>query len=317
MSEINMFPGGVPESELDVVPMVTPEPTPEPDPVKDTPVEPVPDKMVSDGVIPAGEVTIVDGDKTDNKAASAEQVSPAVTSANPQDARIWDEEFPGFAGQSGVLPAEMQAQMWRNKALTGTTTTSPEEDQGPGRPKITPLPILDPEAAAKRLEQAVLDNDQEAQIAATAEIAQFARGAVVTLNDYGLRSEYDINKIQAKLDKLEVPEAIRAAGASTPGFEDSDVAAAQSLLNGNPGLDPALAVSYAVNSRLVASKETVPPSAAAEAARKAEALTAASAPESQTTSPTPTFVGSPRVDSPQMKAALLADYKAEQAARKK
>ncbi len=276
--------------------------------------------------VPAEEVTLVDGlpsgkpngeTKTDNKAASAEEAPPAVASANPQDARIWDETFPGFAGQSGSMPADMQAQMWRNKALTGTTATSPKEDEGPGRPPVVPLPLLDPDAAAKRLEEAITDGNTEAQIAATAEIAAFARGAAETVNSYGMQNEFDIRQMQTKIDQLQLPATIRQVGVGMPGFQDSDVAAALTLLESGQCSDPALAVGYAVNARLVESKSTPPPSLTDETRRKAEALAAASAPESETTSPVPKFAGSPRMDSPEMKAALLADHLAEQAAKAK
>lgn len=279
------------------------------DPIAETEPETVAD------IVPAEDVTVID-EQEPNTAASAQEVSPAVIAQKQEAARQWDEAFPGFRGQNDVLPADLQAQMWKNKALSPTTQASPKVDDGPGRPEVVPLPLLDPNVATKRLEQAIIDGDTEAQIAATAEIAAFARGAVETVNSYGMQNEFDIRHLQSEIADLKVPSTIRAAGANMPGFTEADVASAQALVESGRCPDPALAVGYAVNARLMASNSPPPLTAAQIAARKVAAQTAASTPDGAPTSPSPKFVGAERFDSPVIRDALKTDARARAAAEK-
>ena len=264
--------------------------------------------------IPADEVVVVDEEI--NKAASDQELSPAVIAQKQEAARQWDEAFPGFKGQSDALPADMQAQMWRNKALSTSTATIPDKDEGPGRPEVVPLPLLDPNAAMERYKQAVTDGDTEAQIAATAEIADFARGAAETVNSYGMQNEFDIRKADARIARLELPQTIRRAGANMPGFDEADVSVALQIIESGRCEDPALAVGYAVNQRLVASKSAVPPSAAETAARKAAATVAASTPDSAPSTPKTPFAGDGTFNSPAFKDAMVTDERTEAAAVK-
>jgi len=264
--------------------------------------------------VPADEVVLVDGETKDDKPADDIVLSPVEEARKVEDDRLWDERFPAFKGQRGAMPADMQVRMWQNEALSSRTATSPTVDESPSRPTVTPLPLIDPDAEMERFKQAVIDEDTTAQIEATANIANFARGAVVTVNDLGRCNEFDLGQMQHQLNDLQVPDAIRRAGANTVGFEDCDVAAAKALIDSGKTKDPALAVSHAVNTRLVASNRTAPPSAEEAAARKAATIKAASAPDSVPSSPAKALVSTHGgFDNPQFKQAMTID--AQNAAR--
>lgn len=277
-----------------------------PDPVADTAPDPE--------LVPAEDVVVVAPEHSE--AASDQELSPAVTAQKQEDDRRWDDHFPAFKGQRDAVPADMQARMWQDKVLSTPTTTTPHREEGPGRPEVVPLPLMDPDAAAEKLKQAIEDGDTEAQIAATAEIAAFARGAVLTVNSYGMQNEYDIQQMQTKLGELELPSKIRRLGADMPGFTEPDVAAAQQLVESGRVSDPALAVGYAVNARLVASNSAVPPSAAEIAARKAAAIVAASTPDSAPSTPKTPYEGDGTFNSPGMRDALKTDQRTAAAAAK-
>ncbi len=277
-----------------------------PDAIADTKSEP---ELVS-----AEKVVVVEPET--NEAASDQELSPAVIAQKQEDSRQWDEAFPGFKGQNDALPADMQAQMWRNKALSTSTTTIPDKDEGPGRPEVVPLPLMDPAVVQKRYEQAVEDGDTDAKIAAQAELAAFHRGAIETVNSYGMQNEFDIRKSDARIARLELPQTIRRAGADIAGFDEADVPAALQLVESGRVPDPALAVGHAVCARLVASKSAVPPTAAEIAARKAAATVAASSPDSAPTTQKTRFTGDGTFTSPGMQEAMATDDRTEAAAAK-
>lgn len=287
------------------------------------PVQPLHDADTLAEMVPPEEVVAVDGAEAsaepppeDNTAASAPEVPPAVIAPNPEADQQWNNAFPGFAGQRESTPADMQAQMWRNKALLATTQADSVKDEGPGRPTVTPLPRLDPKAATERFKQAVIDNDMDAQMQAQSEIVDFVQGAVVTVNDYGLCNEYDINQIRGELNEVRLPETIRAAGVNIPGFQETDVVQALTYVRSGQVPDPALAVGYAIAARLVASNSAAPPSAAEVAARQVKAQLAASTPDGSPAAPRKPFEGSPSFQSPEFKAAFEAVYRAALAAEK-
>jgi len=263
-------------------------------------------------IVPADDVTLVDGKtaepKKDDKAASDQELSPADQAQKVTDDRLWGEKFPAFRGQRDATPVDIQARMWQNEALLQRTIVSPKVDENDSRPTVTPLPLIDPDAAMERFKQAVIDNDTTAQIEATAEIASFARGAVVTVNDLGRCNEFDLGQMQGQLNDLQIPDTIRKAGANTVGFEDCDVATAKALIDAGKVKDPALAVSHAVNARLVATNRSAPSSAAESAARKAATLKAASVPDSEPSPPVNRFIPTHGgFNTAQMKQAMRID----------
>lgn len=260
-------------------------------------------------VIPDSEVETVED--PNNEAASAQDAPPVVTST-PEDAAAFDAAFPGFAGQLDNLPADMQARMWRNLAMAKATVTKPDEAEGSSRPPIRDLPPADLGSLTERYKEALEAGETETALKVQQEIVNFQGAALETLSDYAVRNEWDNQQLSSRIDSLNKPMQIRTAGASVPGFQDSDVAAAQALMDSGKVPDPALAVKFVVYDRLSKSNSAPPLSAAQEADRVAKAAAAASAPSSQTSAPATGPVNSANFNSPAWKARFAQNLKAKQ-----
>jgi len=226
-------------------------------------------------VIPEGEVEVID-----DKAASAQDVSPAVDAPpDSYDVAAFETAFPAFRGQK--VSADMRARMWQQLAMNATAT-KPKEAESPSRPIIRELPPIDLKAVTERYRAAIEEGDSDAALQAQQEIVNFQGAALESLTDFSIRNEYDNERLQSRIDRLEKPQLLRQAGVGVEGFQDSDVAAAQKLIDDGVTTDPGFAVRFAVTDRLLKTKSATPLSASEEAARKARAAAASSVPGSQT-----------------------------------
>ncbi len=266
-------------------------------------------------VIPASEVQTVDPPvetpvaDPNNEVASAQDAPPAVDAPADYDVASFEEAFPAFRGQK--VSADMRARLWKTLAMN-PTVTKPIEAEGPSRPIIQELPPIDLKAVTQRMLDAQEAEDTDAVLKAQQEIVNFQGAALESLGDFAVRNEWDNQQLNARISGLEKPHLIRQAGASVQGFQDSDVAVAQKLMDDGVTQDPSFAVRFAVTDRLVKSNSAPPPSAAEDAARTARAAAAASAPSSQTSPPVTGPVNSANFNSPAWRARIAQAVKAKQ-----
>jgi hypothetical protein len=219
-------------------------------------------------------------DSTNDDAASAPVVSPAVEPGNAEDVSRFEKLFPSFVGCYDALSPDMRAKMLYDKIEATSPVAKPSEAEGDGAPSIRAVPQLNMEMATATLAQAIQDGDTEAITAAQKAITDHQEQLMGVVHDYNMQNSYETQKLQKQMTALQLPTEIRAAGAAVNGFEDADVATAQQLLDSGHIQDIGVAVKFAVHQRLVASNSTVPPTVAEETARQTKAAVAASAPDS-------------------------------------
>lgn len=216
-----------------------------------------------------------------NEAASTQDVSPAVEApADKYDVAAFEEAFPAFRGQK--VSADIREKLWQNLAMANVTAAKSRETESPSRPTIRELPPIDLKSVTQRMLEASEAGDTEAVLKAQQEIVNFQGCALESLSDFAVRNEWDTQQMSARIDGLEKPQLLRQAGQSVEGFQDSDIAAAQKLMNDGVTQDPHFAVRFAVTDRLVKTNSAQPLSAQEKADRVARAAVAASAPSSQT-----------------------------------
>ncbi len=220
-------------------------------------------------------------DTQTDKAASAEEASPAVDPSKAADKTRFEELFPSFKGSYDALSPELRATMLYDLVKATSTAASPIEDESASSPAIRELPVFNMEMAQADFAKAIREEDEAAIATASRAITDYQEQIMGVVHDYNMRNTYDTQKLKDQVISLQRPAEIRALGLSLPGFEETDVAAAAQYLDSGHITDIGAAVQYAILARQAASPEPVKPDAAEEAARQAAAAAAASAPDGE------------------------------------
>jgi hypothetical protein len=248
-------------------------------------------------------------DDDNDNAASSQDESPVVDTSSNADRERFESCLPALKGSYDALSPEMRTRMLLNM-IEGNNTVATQNNTGEGDsvPKIREIQPLDMNVATERLVRAIESGDADDITSAQKAISQHQEQLLGVLYDYSQLNAYETNQLKKELSEIRRPVEIRKIGASVPGFEDSDVDKALQLVDSGQISNMSLAVKFAVQERLLASKRTVPPTAAEMAARQAAGAMAASAPGSQSGSRSNVMTPVTNFDSPQGRALLQSSF---------